>query len=333
MDNNLLSELDQYIKSAKTRLQTILTTLDWTVADSLKASTCSTRKEEEYFNRNDPPLPESFGCNNSVVIDENQLQSILQTTNVSIAKKFSGIQLNFTREQKCELYDHVIANTAKTSEPELKVSLPNDQTDNAMTFAEIVAKAKKKEKKLQRKYRTSKPTHIEEVRNLVSLQMQALDKYFNPETETKPDISRYKVTYEERFHDYRRSRHRDHLKYVKRKSRSRSSDERSRNYHNRRRSDKREETTRRRSRSYDRNNRFSKRKSPSIERRKHSHERRKSKDNLHLLKKIKKEKSRSKSPKESKSKDDLHLVKKIKKEKVRSKSPKKKKKHKHHRKH
>ncbi|XP_055907785.1 serine/threonine-protein kinase fray2 [Eupeodes corollae] len=289
-ESHLINELDQYIASGKNRLEAILTALDWTIENTFKERTCTTnkRRSKESIDRNDPFLPDSFGCTNSVVIEKSELQTIVRKQNVSVPDKFSDIQLNFTRDQKLKIYNYVIANTTKTSEPELKVSFPNDDINNAMTFAEIVAKAKKKDKKLQRKYRTSKPTHIEEVRNLVHLQMQALEKYFNPKSESQ---SR---SYRDRDKNSRRSRY-ERSQSMDEPTRTSSNECRYRTtsgHHQSRRNDRRDRSTR--SRSNDRRHRSKDRISPRI-----VHQRKRSR-NRDKVDKSKERHKRSYSPKSEK---------------------------------
>lgn len=151
--------------------------------------------------------------------DKIQLQRFLDTQNVSIPEKFSDIQLNFTREQKSKIYDFVIANTTKSSEPELSFSF--DDAENPMTLAEITTKTRKKYIKLQRKYKTTKPTHIENIRNLVQLQMQAFNEYLNPEANQKMNnkITNYEIRNERGKSRSPTKSHEYNKEYISRKGR------------------------------------------------------------------------------------------------------------------
>lgn len=58
-------------------------------------------------------------------------------------------------------------------------------------MAEIVAQRKREEKRKKRRFRKSKPTHIEEVRCLVELQMQALKQFLNTTNDNKRHSEEY----------------------------------------------------------------------------------------------------------------------------------------------
>lgn len=84
---------------------------------------------------------------------------------------------------------------------------------NEISFAEIVA-VKRREKCKKRRYRTSKPTHTEEVRALLDLQMQALRQYLRQRKGQKEEegVNKSKIREcDERMKDGRRSNKREKL--------------------------------------------------------------------------------------------------------------------------
>ena len=54
-------------------------------------------------------------------IDDEELRKVLGVPDKDVPKRFSDLQLNFSRTEKLSLYEHVIANTNKYTEPEITV--------------------------------------------------------------------------------------------------------------------------------------------------------------------------------------------------------------------
>lgn len=54
-------------------------------------------------------------------IEVDELRKVLGVPDKEVPKKFSDLQLNFSRTEKLSLYKHVIANTKKYTEPEITV--------------------------------------------------------------------------------------------------------------------------------------------------------------------------------------------------------------------
>ncbi|XP_011177066.2 putative RNA-binding protein Luc7-like 2 [Zeugodacus cucurbitae] len=171
--NNTLSE---FIDESKARLKEILKRLEWDA--ELDSDTNTTLNNEEQNETQlvldyEPDFPPSCASENFIVTDADELRTVLGVPDKDVPKRFSDLQLNFSRAEKLSLYEHVIANTKKCTEPEVTVQ---SLGEGALSFAEIVAQ-KKRESKKRRRYRRSKPTHNEEVRAVVDLQMQSLQQY------------------------------------------------------------------------------------------------------------------------------------------------------------
>ncbi|XP_037935415.1 pre-mRNA-splicing factor 38B-like [Teleopsis dalmanni] len=227
--------LKDFLQKSKQRLERILhrskikTELKNLTSKKLEDNTAN-------LNKNDPPLPESFMSNEyTVKLDQNELQKLLSNKTIKIPERFSDLQVNFNCEQKLKIYEYVLQRTGKFSEPELKIPFYNEGNK---TFAEIVAAENRERKQKQRRHRKSKPTHIEEVRSLVELQMLAMEQYMKKEKhkihrheKSRKDIKRTE-TYSsrsnrsrsiERRSPYHHSNHYKHDR-SKHKTRSRSRD-------------------------------------------------------------------------------------------------------------
>uniref|UniRef100_A0A1A9WSY2 Uncharacterized protein n=1 Tax=Glossina brevipalpis TaxID=37001 RepID=A0A1A9WSY2_9MUSC len=159
----------------KQRLQNIIQRLNWSDVKILNSfnnnSQAAEIKQKTIKYSKISTFPESYEWKNSVNLRTPQLQELLKNFNVKAPINFAELQLNFSREEKLKIYQYVIENTLKVEE-----IVPIERNHGEISLAEIVA-AKRREKRKKRRYRTSKPTHTEEVRALVDLQMQALQQY------------------------------------------------------------------------------------------------------------------------------------------------------------
>ncbi|XP_020803434.1 arginine/serine-rich coiled-coil protein 2 [Drosophila serrata] len=145
-------QLRLFVDNSRSRLHALLQQLQWSEA-GVKANHRSTEKA---LPKTDEELPPSC-CNNpafSVQLDEVALQQILGTD-----ASQDGVS------QRLQLYEYVLQRTAKHTAFE---------DDNA-AFAELVSVTKRDQQK-RRRHRKSKPTLNEELRQLVDLQMEALQR-------------------------------------------------------------------------------------------------------------------------------------------------------------
>ncbi|XP_017029203.1 arginine/serine-rich coiled-coil protein 2 [Drosophila kikkawai] len=145
-------QLRLFVASSRNRLHALLQQLQWSEA-GVKADHRSTEKTPP---KSTEELPPSC-CNNpafSVQLDRVALQQILGT---DANKAGAG--------QRLQLYEYVLQRTAK---------YPGFEEDNA-AFAELVGVTKRDQQK-RRRHRKSKPTLNEELRQLVDLQMEALQR-------------------------------------------------------------------------------------------------------------------------------------------------------------
>uniref|UniRef100_A0A1A9VRT2 Uncharacterized protein n=1 Tax=Glossina austeni TaxID=7395 RepID=A0A1A9VRT2_GLOAU len=178
MENRLnaspLKNVVDLVQINKKKLQSILEKLNWSEAEILRNFNTNSQVEIKCKTIKNPrtsTFPESDRWKNSLNLHTSQLQGLLKNSKVEAPRNFAELQLNFTREEKLKIYEHIIENTSKVEE-----IVTAKRNRNEISFAEIVA-AKRREKRKKRRYRTSKPTHTEEVRALLNLQMQALRQY------------------------------------------------------------------------------------------------------------------------------------------------------------
>ncbi|XP_036338884.1 U11/U12 small nuclear ribonucleoprotein 48 kDa protein [Rhagoletis pomonella] len=236
-DNSKDTCLNAFIVQSKARLRKILERLEWSVCRKFFLQIIVQGTDSEDATQNDvhvdfdsePEFPPSYATGNFIKTDVAELRKIVNDESIEVPRRFSDLQLNFKRQQKLAIYEHVVANTEKCSELALNVPALNE---GSLTFAEIVAQ-KKRETKKRRRYRKSKPTHIEEVRAVLDLQMQALQQYLKTksgeERRIKPEM--YKGHKRRSIEKYERLSKRairepeKHYNYHK--SRSRSADPKS----------------------------------------------------------------------------------------------------------
>ncbi|XP_020717908.1 probable splicing factor, arginine/serine-rich 7 isoform X2 [Ceratitis capitata] len=205
------NELQEFIVESKARLQTILKRLKWDTEPKLDIKDTGCDDDSE------PELPASCAAFNSIVTDVEELRKIVGDTKIEVPKKFSDLQFNFTNQQKLAIYEHVVANTKKCEEPEITVPALGEE---GLTFADIVAQ-KKRETKKRRRYRQSKPTHLENVRAMIDLQMQALQQYNNARVEEERKKNTYERPKERTDRNRSPEMKREHFRF-KHRSRSRS---------------------------------------------------------------------------------------------------------------
>uniref|UniRef100_A0A034VV29 Uncharacterized protein n=1 Tax=Bactrocera dorsalis TaxID=27457 RepID=A0A034VV29_BACDO len=171
-DNTLTAFIDE----SKSRLRKIFKRLEWNFEPDIAGNTALRNQKQNDIQLGidfEPQFPPSCASGNFTITDVEVLRKVLDVPDKDVPKRFSDLQLNFSRTEKLSLYEHIIANTKKYTEPEITVQ---SHGEGSLTFAEIVAQ-KKRETKKRRRHRRSKPTHIEEVRAVVDLQMQSLQQY------------------------------------------------------------------------------------------------------------------------------------------------------------
>nr|XP_036215456.1 arginine/serine-rich coiled-coil protein 2 [Bactrocera oleae]XP_036215457.1 arginine/serine-rich coiled-coil protein 2 [Bactrocera oleae]XP_036215458.1 arginine/serine-rich coiled-coil protein 2 [Bactrocera oleae] len=278
--------LSEFIDESKSRLNEILKRLEWHIEPDTATDTAlrnEKQNDKQLVIDFEPDFPPSCASDNFCITDVEELRKVLGVPDKDVPKRFSDLQLNFSRTEKLSLYEHVIANTNKYTEPEITVG---SLDEGSLTFAEIVAQ-KKRETKKRRRYRRSKPTHIEEVRAVVDLQMQSLQQYlkekeseermnqlivnekYKPRSDRDGKSSRgsngrihtsaihrnkqrsrsRSRSYERRSHKKNRHRSRSGSNHQSKKYRRDRSSSKSRKHRNRSRSKSRRKTHKRRSRS------------------------------------------------------------------------------------
>ncbi|KAM7350510.1 uncharacterized protein ACRADG_009072 [Cochliomyia hominivorax] len=172
------NELNDFIAKSKQRLQNILKRLEWSEEETLKDfhSKFRAKSNKEIIQKSCSPkiatYPDSCITQNSITLETPKLQEILQNQEASAPHNFIELQANFSREEKLKIYNYVIENTEK-----LQPFKDQPEAEGELSLADILAQKKREEKRKKRKFRKSKQTHIEEVRCLVDLQMQALQQY------------------------------------------------------------------------------------------------------------------------------------------------------------
>ncbi|XP_067635952.1 peptidyl-prolyl cis-trans isomerase G-like isoform X2 [Eurosta solidaginis] len=182
------TSMQTFLEKSKNRLNQILKRLNWDIERTLAAKSAETindHKNEVRSRETDQELPPSCAISNSIITGVEKLRKIVADVGKEIPHKFADLQLNFTRDQKLAIYEHVVASTIKYTEPELAVPAFGD---NTLSFAEIVAQ-KKRESKKRRRHRQSKPTHTEEVRAVVDLHMQALQQYLKGKPQKQAKVT------------------------------------------------------------------------------------------------------------------------------------------------
>ncbi|TMW48024.1 hypothetical protein DOY81_006888 [Sarcophaga bullata] len=191
--DNKSNTLQEFIKQSKDRLNKILERLEWS-EDAVKKSfnTNSLASIKAKKTKKLPPVktseyPDSCYNQNNVTLETPKLRELLQNNEVEAPRNFKDLQLNFKREEKLKIYEHVIENTKK-----LDNNLETPVAEGELSLAEIVAQKKCEEKRKKRRFRKSKPTHVEEVRCLVELQMQALKQFLNTTNENEKQRKGYK---------------------------------------------------------------------------------------------------------------------------------------------
>ncbi|XP_054731257.1 pre-mRNA-splicing factor 38B [Anastrepha obliqua] len=220
------TRLRTFIEESKVRLRAILERLEWNVEKDFvltPGEVNATKPDVQQPYDSEPEFPSSYPLGNSIITDVEELRKIVKDADAEVPRKFSDLQLKFTRQQKLALYEHVVMNTEKYTGAEITVP---DVGEGTLTFAEIVAQ-KKRDTKKRRRYRQSKPTRIEEVRAVVDLQMQALQQYLNAKEVKEQRLEpTHRHRSDEEHIKSRIRQSRDHLKHHKhRRSRSSSLDD------------------------------------------------------------------------------------------------------------
>ncbi|KAH8354860.1 hypothetical protein KR084_012598, partial [Drosophila pseudotakahashii] len=162
-------QLRGFVAASRRRLHGLLERLGWS-----EGATSEPKAEEKPEVLEQLPLPASCCANPafSLQLDGSTLQQIIGTDAGGI-RSFEDLQVALSEQHRLLIYEHVLQHTAK--HPEFQ--------DNA-AFAQLVGETKRERKK-QRRHRKSKPTHNEELHQLVGLQMDALQRQWQREKERK----------------------------------------------------------------------------------------------------------------------------------------------------
>jgi len=231
-------KLRLFIAASRRRLSDLLERLNWSEQGVMEARSghISEQKVETV-----EQLPASccFTPAFSVQLDDASVQQIVgkNAGQPSGATCFEDLQVALNAPNRLLIYEHVLQHTAKHPQFE----------DNA-AFAELVGETKREGKK-QRRHRKSKPTLNEELHQLVSLQMQALQRQWEQDRARKQERKQREREHRKREQEHRtreqehRMREQEHKKREwehrhagsRKRSRSRSrSPEKQRHGHRRR---------------------------------------------------------------------------------------------------
>lgn len=144
--------------------------------------TICTECSSEFNHRNGSQHESSCmdGANKSTTSEETTCSACLSTTDPNV---YSPIWF-LSRSEKLQLYENAINESGRLTEPEMAISFidgpsTTNSNDDKKTFAEIT-KYKRDIKRKRMKYRTTKApplTHTEELRSLISLQMELWEEF------------------------------------------------------------------------------------------------------------------------------------------------------------
>ncbi|XP_037726522.1 matrix metalloproteinase-2 [Drosophila subpulchrella] len=191
-------KLRLFVATSRRRLGDLLERLNWSEQGVMEAKSGHIL---EHKAETVEPLPDSccFNPAFSVQLDDASIQQIVGTDagQPSGANCFEDLQVALNAPNRLLIYEHVLRHTAKHPQFE----------DNA-AFAELVGETKREGKK-QRRHRKSKPTLNEELHQLVSLQMQALQRQWEQERARKQERKQREREHRKREQEHR-SREQEH---------------------------------------------------------------------------------------------------------------------------
>ncbi|EDW81868.1 uncharacterized protein Dwil_GK25488 [Drosophila willistoni] len=168
--------LQHFVQQSRERLNIILQRLQWTEAGRHHGDCSLLKKQESSF----PPSYPDSGF--SIQLDEPTVQEILQTNTANPSPH------SYTAKQKLLIYQYVVDQTP----------CQRPVFEDYAAFAKMVAVTKREQLK-QRRYRKSKPTHNEQLHQLLELQMKALTQ--------QQQISKESMTIRHRQDQSKKRRH------------------------------------------------------------------------------------------------------------------------------
>ncbi|EDX18388.1 splicing factor U2af large subunit A [Drosophila simulans] len=170
-------QLRLFVTASRRRLHAILQRFGWSERGVMGAGSHSPQdKNGATTSEVLEPLPLPASCSNdpafSIKLDDSTIQGIVGTKEARRllpAASFDDLQAGLDARQRLLIYEHVLQHTKK-----------HPQFQDNTAFAEVVGETRR-EQKNHRRHRKSKPTLNEELHQLVSLQMQALEKQWEQE--------------------------------------------------------------------------------------------------------------------------------------------------------
>uniref|UniRef100_A0A0K8V0T7 Uncharacterized protein n=1 Tax=Bactrocera latifrons TaxID=174628 RepID=A0A0K8V0T7_BACLA len=130
--------LAAFIDESKSRLRKIFKRLEWDFEPDNGRDTAlrnQTQNDLQLEIDFEPHFPPSCASDNFKITDVEELRKVLGVPDKDVPNKFSDLQLNFSRTQKLSLYEHVIANTKKYTEPE--ISVQSERPKNVVGIGEV----------------------------------------------------------------------------------------------------------------------------------------------------------------------------------------------------
>ncbi|XP_016949355.1 uncharacterized protein LOC108024091 [Drosophila biarmipes] len=184
-------QLRLFVAASRRRLSDLLGSLNWSEQRVMEATSKPIPEQNAEILEQLPPSC----CSNpafTVQLDDASIQKIIgsDTSQPIGATSFEDLQVALKAPNRLLIYQYVLQHTAK-----------HPQFGDNAAFAELVGETKREGKK-QRRHRKSKPTLKEELHQLVSLQMQALQRQWEQEKARKEECKK-----REREHRVREEEH------------------------------------------------------------------------------------------------------------------------------
>ncbi|XP_055642075.1 uncharacterized protein LOC129778925 [Toxorhynchites rutilus septentrionalis] len=229
-----LNNFTNFIEKSNQCVNDLLTELGWERSKLKVPSEDPGHKRSQSVNRiHGEEFPETFLDKHhasSLKIDEQKtisifkeamntipgIQTAIPVENLvdrSVPSSHQDLIINFTKDERLALYQHVIRNTPKIDPPvDIEISFRKYDKGAKMTSLTEIASYRRDIRRRNQKYRISKNplTYREEIKNLIQLQTEAIAEYLGQgrNEESRSDVQ---------GHDF-------HSKSHKKRSRSRTCD-------------------------------------------------------------------------------------------------------------
>ncbi|XP_052890764.1 nuclear speckle splicing regulatory protein 1-like [Anopheles moucheti] len=207
-----IAELKSFISESERRIKSLLDSIGWSKesvqhANGIKQKDGVEEAKAE-LNSHDT-FPASFQATNSsscIRLDNlKQAEAILEDVylnssfelgvpleelvNRNPPSNLEDLHVNFTRDERLSLYNHVLKNTTKPPDvPEIKIRFKRDaQSEEKVASLTEIAAMERDARRRNPKHRVSKKplTYKEEVRHLIQVQTDALAHHFRQSSHTK----------------------------------------------------------------------------------------------------------------------------------------------------